>query len=318
MPDWFIAGIVLMIVLAKIFPGIGAEGSKVDLKTVGKIAIMLLFFFYGLKMNYKQLVNDLKNWKMHLAIQSITFLLFPLIVLAFYPFFIHSDYFELWLGVFFLSVLPGTVSSSVVMVSIARGNVPGAIFNAGISGVIGIIVTPLWIALFFGKASGNVSFASTVIDLIIQILIPFILGLFLHRFWGTWANRNRKYITVYDKCVIFLIVYRSFSESFMNGVFDSIPAYTLLILSGAVIALFFTVYALSFKLSQFLKFNREELITVVFCGSKKSLVHGSVMASVLFTGNSAASLFLVPIMIFHAFQLFYISIVARKMGKEKR
>jgi sodium/bile acid cotransporter 7 len=40
------------------------------------------------------------------------------------------------------------------------------------------------------------------------------------------------------------------------------------------------------------------------------------MASVLFAGNPAASLFLVPIMIFHAFQLLYISVVAQKMGNK--
>ena len=166
--------------------------------------------------------------------------------------------------------------------------------------------------------SGEMDFAKTIIDLVIQILIPFVLGLALHRFWGKWANRNRKYLTLFDKSVILLIVYRSFSNSFIDGVFKTIPNWTLLALAGAVIALFFIVYGLSFSISRWMKFSREEQITVVFCGSKKSLVHGSVMAAVLFAGTSMGSLFLVPIMIFHAFQLFYISIVARKMGKEQR
>jgi sodium/bile acid cotransporter 7 len=45
-------------------------------------------------------------------------------------------------------------------------------------------------------------------------------------------------------------------------------------------------------------------------------MHGSVFAAVLFSGISGAGLFLLPIMIYHAFQLFYISLVARKMGRE--
>jgi len=39
------------------------------------------------------------------------------------------------------------------------------------------------------------------------------------------------------------------------------------------------------------------------------------MAGVIFAGSSTGSIFLVPIMIYHAFQLFYISLVAQKLGK---
>jgi solute carrier family 10 (sodium/bile acid cotransporter), member 7 len=315
LPDWFIIGIVVVIVLAYLLPGIGTEGSAVELKTIGKYGIMLRFFFYGLKLSPEKLVNDLKNWKMHLTVQLITFILSPLIVLLFYPFFIGSEYFKFWLAVFFLAALPGTVSSSVVMVSIAKGNVPGAIFNASISGVIGIIITPLWMALFFQQVSGGAGFLHTVADLAVQILLPFVIGLILHRFWGKWANRNRKYLTIFDKSIILLIIYESFSASFSNGIFASIPNKALWVLSGSVVALFFLVYYLSHQISVWLKFTRGEQITVVFCGSKKSLVHGSVMAAVIFGGGASASLFLVPIMIYHAFQLFYVSIVARNMGR---
>jgi sodium/bile acid cotransporter 7 len=63
-------------------------------------------------------------------------------------------------------------------------------------------------------------------------------------------------------------------------------------------------------------FTREDRITLQFAGTKKSLVHGSVFASVLFSGISGAGIFLLPIMIYHSYQLFYISILARKMAKE--
>jgi sodium/bile acid cotransporter 7 len=318
MPDGFIMAIIAMIMLAYLVPGIGAKGSVVELKTVSRYAIMLLFFFYGLRLSPEKLINDLKNWKLHLTIQLLTFVFIPLVVLLFYPIFKNGEYYLLWLAVFFLAALPSTVSSSVVMVSIARGNIPGAIFNASISGVIGIVITPLWMSFFLKASSADFDFAKTLTDLVIQILIPVIAGLLLHRFWGKWALKNKGYLSLFDKCVILTIVYNSFSESFSNGIFSSIPNWTLFALTGAVIALFFIVYGFSNRISRLIGFTREEQITVVFCGSKKSLVHGSVMASVLFAGSAAASLFLVPIMIYHAFQLFYISIVARKMGKEDR
>ena len=318
LPDGFITAIISMILLAYLIPGIGAKGSLIELKTVSKYGIMLLFFFYGLRLSPEKMINDLKNWKLHLTIQLLTFIFIPLVVVLFYPFFKNGEYYLMWLAVFFLAALPSTVSSSVVMVSLAKGNIPGAIFNASISGIIGIVITPLWMSFFLKASTTNFDFSKTLIDLVIQILIPVIFGLLLHRFWGKWALKYKNQLSLFDKCVILTIVYSSFSESFTNGIFSSIPNWTLFVLSGAVIALFFIVYGFSNWISKKIGFTREEQITVVFCGSKKSLVHGSVMASVLFAGSAAASLFLVPIMIYHAFQLFYISIVARRIGKEER
>ncbi len=204
------------------------------------------------------------------------------------------------------------------MVSIARGNIGGSIFNASISGIIGIVLTPLWMGFFLDASTENFDFAQTIIDLVIQILLPLSVGLILQRFFGKWANRNKRYLSLFDKSVILTIVYRSFGDSFSNGIFSTLPNWTLLILGAVVITLFFIVFGISNVLSRWLRFNREDRITVIFNGSKKSLVHGSVMASVLFAGSAAGSLFLVPIMIYHAFQLFFISLVARKYGKEER
>lgn len=316
LPDRFIGGLLLMIVLAWLFPGIGGKDSFFSLKEITQYAIALLFFFYGLRLSPEKLINDLKNWKLHVTIQTITFVVFPILVLLFRSFLKGTDNEVLWLAVFFLAALPSTVSSSVVMVSIAKGNIPSAIFNASISGVIGIIVTPLWMGLFLGKQSGSFDFGSVIVDLFLTILLPVIAGLILHRFWGNWASRNNKRLSIYDKSVILSVVYSSFSDSFQNGIFHGISWLELGILTGSVIALFFVVFNLTKLLNRLMKFNREDGITVLFCGSKKSLMHGSVMAGVIFAGSSTGSIFLVPIMIYHAFQLFYVSLVAQKLGKD--
>jgi len=316
LPDGFISGIILMILLAWLIPGIGGESSPVSLKMLIRYGIMLLFFFYGLRLSPEKLKNDLKNWRLHLLIQSITFVIFPFLVLLFRPFLKGTDNEMLWLAVFFLAALPSTVSSSVVMVSIAKGNIPSAIFNASISGVIGILVTPFLMGFFLEKQDEAFAFGQVLTDLLIQILIPVVIGLYLHRFWGSWANRNKRWLSMFDKTVILTIVYNSFSNSFLNGIFNTTSWTELIVLSGAVLALFFVVFYLTKSIIRFMKFNREDGITILFCASKKSLVHGSVMASVIFAGSSAGGIVLVPIMIYHAFQLFYISVVARKMSLE--
>lgn len=304
-----------MILLAKVAPGIGMGDYSPNLSFFIDIGVSLIFFFYGLKLNPEKIRQGMSNWRMHLAIQLSTFLLFPLIVLPFYPLLKETSYEVFWLGVFFLAALPSTVSSSVVMVSIAGGNVPGAIFNASISGIIGILVTPLWMGLFLSHQSGSFDFSVVFIQLVTQIILPVVLGLLLHRFFVSWVTRHMKQLALFDKSVILLIVYESFSHSFLSKLFEGVGASVFVILAVTVIALFFFVFQFTDFLAKSLKFNREDSITLQFAGTKKSLVHGTVFSSVLFTGISGAGIYLLPIMIYHAFQLFYISLAATKMKK---
>ena len=311
--DRFVLLLIFMILLAYWLPGIE---KIIPLNQISTIGISAIFFFYGLKLSPEKMKEGLSNWKLHIVIQSATFFLFPLLILLVLPFIHEETHFTLWLAVFFLGALPSTVSSSVVMVSIAKGNIPGAIFNASISGLMGILVTPLLIGIFLEARLESFDLGQTFIELCLKILLPVILGMALHRFWGNFANQHKKYLTMFDKAVILIIVYKSFSNSFSNGIFDDLNLMELLVVGFGVIALFFIVYNIIHMISKRLAFNREDEITALFCGSKKSLVHGTVFSSVLFAGMSSAGIFLVPIMIYHAFQLFIVSIIAQKYQRE--
>lgn len=311
--DRFVLLLIAMILLAFWVPDIG---KVLPLDKISTYGISGIFFFYGLKLSPRQMMEGLSNWKLHVVVQSSTFLLFPLIVLSFLPSIHGEKQFLLWMSVFFLAALPSTVSSSVVMVSIARGNIPGAIFNASISGLIGILVTPLWIGMFLESRQGSFDLTRIFFELTISILLPVILGLLLHRFWGDFANRNKKYLTMFDKSVILIIVYKSFSNSFTGGVFEGIGWLELSVIGLITILIFFILYVAIHMIAKRLSFSREDKITALFCGSKKSLVHGTVFSNVLFKGMSGAGIFLVPIMIYHAFQLLVISIIAQKYHRE--
>jgi solute carrier family 10 (sodium/bile acid cotransporter), member 7 len=316
LPDWFISGLFLMILVAWMKPGIGMDLQPVHLGLVIDIGVVLIFFFYGLKLDPAKLKSGMSNWKMHVAIQLSTFFLFPLLILPFYPFLKETNLEMFWMGIFFLAALPSTVSSSVVMVSIAGGNIPGAIFNASISGIIGIVMTPFWMGLFLTGAQEGFDFSHVLVQLITQIIVPVVAGLLLHRYFVHWINRHLPKLAAFDKIIILLIVYESFSRSFMSGIFASVNWPALAGLFTTVILLFFIVLNFTGWLAKKLHFNREDRITLQFAGTKKSLVHGSVFASVLFSGISGAGIFLLPIMIYHSFQLFYISILARKIAKQ--
>ena len=316
LPDWFISGLLLMIIAAWLKPGIAMDYETFNLGTIIDVGVVLIFFFYGLKLDPGKLKAGMRNWRMHLAVQLTTFLVFPLVLLPFYPLVKGSNLEILWIGMFFLAALPSTVSSSVVMVSIARGNITGAIFNASISGIIGIIMTPFWMGFFLHTSNAGFEFSDVMLQLVTRIILPVVAGLLLHRYFVFAVIRHARKLSTFDKSIILLIVYESFSESFMAGIFSAVNLYTLAGLFVAVIVLFFLILNFTAVLSRKLNFSREDTITLQYAGTKKSLVHGSVFASVLFSGIGGAGIWLLPIMIYHSFQLFYISLHAGRMNRE--
>lgn len=314
--DPFIIYIIIVILIAYFFPFWGSEESTIPLDQIGSIGIALIFFFYGLKLSPEKLKAGLSNWKLHLLVQSTTFLIFPLMTLAFYPF-ISMEQNTLWLAFMFLAALPSTVSSSVVMVSIANGNVASAIFNASISGLIGIIVTPLWMGLFLENQGTDYNLGSIYTQLLTGILLPVALGLLLQRFLGKYATQYSRYLTMFDKSVILLIIYKSFAESFYNNLFQTVSVLDLLIIGLLVTMLFYAVFCITGYISKWLKFSKEDQITAQFCGSKKSLVHGTVFSKILFNNFNAVGIVLLPLMLFHALQIFIVSVIATQLAKRK-
>ncbi|MDR1290254.1 MAG: bile acid:sodium symporter [Planctomycetaceae bacterium] len=310
---WFLG---LMVFLAYLSPQVGSQ--RVFGQVAG-IGFFIVFFGYGVGMSPAILWNGLTNWRLHTVIQVITFLIFPTVVLILRYFFAGWFSEEMWLGIFYVSVLPSTVSSSVVMVSIAGGNIPAAIFNASISGVIGVFVTPIWTGFFIVGAAeaGNFSVINVIRNLVILIILPLGLGMCFNKRFGNWVTRNRKYLKYFDQSVILLIVYASFSRSFAGKTFDGFSFPQLIFLCVVMLLLFFCVYGSTLVCCKIMRFDNADTITALFCGSKKSLVHGITMSKVIFAGMTNIGVLLLPIMLYHALKLIVVSIIAKHFAKKE-
>ena len=315
--DWFILSIIGVIILAAQFPGPGIAEGPFSISWLANIGVSLIFFFYGLKLNRNKLAAGLSNWRLHILVQTGTFILFPLLLLLLKPLFNSGETQVLWLGGFFLAALPSTVSSSVVMVSIAHGNIPGAIFNASISSLMGIFITPAWMALVTGGNNNPIDMSDVVKKLLLQILLPVAVGLLLNPTrLGKIAEKYNKQLKYFDQLTILAIVYTAFSDSFDQHMFSTLGITELLLLGACLLGLLFVAYFLIGSIARLLHFNREDTITATFCGSKKSLIHGTVMAKVIFMGSPLMGILLLPIMLYHALQLIAVSIIAQGMARK--
>ncbi len=314
----FFFAMIAVVALAWFFPAAGTNDSPLPLKIISDLGVSVIFFFYGVSLSPERLRSGLSQMKLHGVVQASTFLLFPAVVLIGYAFFNKPDTRMLWIGAFYLAALPSTVSSSVVLVSIAGGNVAAAIFNASVSSLIGIFLTPLWMSIFIDSGTLSVGdLGSVIIDLCVQILLPVIAGLVLHNKLGFLVDRYRKYMRLFDQSIILLIVYRAFSESFSRNVFAPYSISEILWLSALMLALFFLMVGMMITLAKWLKLSSEDRITLIFCGSKKSLMQGAVMGQVLFPQNLSLGIILLPLMVYHALQLLAGSILAQRMSQNK-
>jgi sodium/bile acid cotransporter 7 len=314
--DPFILILAGVIVLANFWPEPGIQEGPFSLAELANYGVSFIFFFYGLRQEPEKLKAGLSNWKLHLLIHFTTFILFPCLAFLGKTLFQTPESEMLWLGIFFQATLPSTVSSAVVMVSIAGGNIPAAIFNASLSSMIGVFITPVWMGLFLNSAEHSFDLSAVFIKLIIQVIIPVILGILLHSRFGKLAEKHRKRMRYFDQTIILLIVYTSFSESFSRNMFSGFKALDVVFLGLGLVGFFLLVFTIVSLLSKLLHFNREDRITALFCGSKKSLVHGTVMAKVLFVNSVNTGIILLPVMLYHTLQMVVASIIAKKMARQ--
>ena len=194
---------------------------------------------------------------------------------------------------------------------------PAAIFNASVSSIIGIFITPVWMQLFLSASDTGFDLTDTFMKLIVQVLLPVILGFSLHRLLAGWVAKYNPTLKKFDQLIILLIVFTAFAESFAQKMFEDQSIGELSFLSISMLLLFLLMMALMYWLSRLLGFIRADRITVLFCGSKKSLVQGAVMGKVLFPDPVMLGVILLPLMIYHALQLIAGSAIAQRMGLSK-
>ena len=202
------------------------------------------------------------------------------------------------------------------MVSIAGGNLPAAIFNASISSILGVFITPIWMTFFIGEMYGEMDTMHVIIKLCFQVLAPVILGLCLHQWLGHLTERFKASLRIFDQTIILLIVFTSFCESVAGKMFEHLPMNQIVFLGGAMLLLFLSMFAIMYGFSIVLKLNREDRIAVLFCGSKKSLVQGAIMGKALFPDPLILGVVLLPLMLYHALQLVASSIIAESIASK--
>lgn len=316
LPDRFTLMLIAAVLLASVLPAMGMAGVAV--KYVTTAAIALLFFLHGARLSRAAVLAGLVHWRLHAMVLGCTFVLFPLLGVVLRPVFLPLIGPELYLGIMYLCLLPSTVQSSIAMVSMACGNVSAAVCSASASTLLGIVVTPLLVELFMtvpGAAATSGGFGA-IGHIMLQIFFPFVAGHLLQPVIGTWVKQKARVLKVVDQGSILLVVYSAFGAAVLDGLWRQLSWAEL----AGVLVIDAVLLALALSLTTWgarrLGFCKEDEITIVFCGSKKSLASGAPMASVLFPASAMGAV-LLPVMLFHQMQLMVCAVLAQRYARRK-
>ncbi|HEX4351254.1 MAG TPA: bile acid:sodium symporter, partial [Polyangiales bacterium] len=239
--DGFLLAMIGAVSLAWILPDPGARGGVLHPELLNKLGVALIFFLHGITLSFAALKSGTLRWPLHLIVQSATFVVFPLLGLLLLS--IFGGFFDpdLRTGIFFLCALPSTVSSSVALTAAARGNVPAAVFNATLSSLLGVFITPFWLGIALGSSAQGFPVGKVVLELCEWLLLPLALGQLMRPLLGAFAARHKSQISRIDRGTILMLVYTSFCDSVKAGIWSHhgvLPLVLTLVLS---LVLFFSV-----------------------------------------------------------------------------
>ena len=283
-PDWFVVSLVAVVLMATIYPCYGVVATV--FRYLGMLAISSLFFLQGARLSREAVLDGIMHWRLHATIATITFILYPLIGISLSLLFPHLLPASLWLGMIFLCTLPSTVQSSIALTSIAQGNVAGAVCSATASNLAGIVLTPLlFSAVVIAHLRGGGIALGSIGQVLLELLVPFIIGHLLRPQLGQWAERSRRILAITDRGSILLVVYVAFSSAVVNGVWRELPPPTMATLVCVVGLLLTAGLLITVAAPYIVGFDRSDRIAVLFCGSQKSLVSGVPIANVLFPAS---------------------------------
>ena len=313
--DRFTFLLVVMVILATLLP-VHGQAALVFGK-VTTIAIAILFFLHGAKLSREAVIEGVLHWKLHALVFAFTFALFPIIGLLAKPILVPLLGQQLYWGFLFMCFLPSTVQSSIAFTSMAKGNVAAAVCSASFSNLIGMFITPILVSLFiFGQSKHGYDPTSSIIEITLLLLVPFIAGQLLRPYVFPIMQKNPSIVKTFDQGSILMVVYGAFSGAVVAGLWQQVSWTTLIYLILACSVFLTIIMLLAFFIPKWLGFNQQDQIAIFFCSSKKTLASGVPMAQILFIGQPLGMIVL-PIMIFHQIQLMVCGVIASYWSKQK-
>jgi solute carrier family 10 (sodium/bile acid cotransporter), member 7 len=296
-------------IAAWLAPALGLKGGPLFPERLSSVAVFVIFLVQGWKLNSGRLKEAFADLRTLFFLHSFIFLVPGIMAWGICELELVDP---VWRpGLFFLAILPTTISSCVVYTRLAGGDADAALGHATLSNLLGMLWVPLVVFFCAFQVFGS---REAEDDLLVSLgLLPdFLLMVFLPVFIGWWGKNKLSWdflpedASWVDKipvgCIL-LLAYFSFCSLFAefgNELFGRSSG----ILAAVVLVLLLVVTVSVWALGRFVCGSRAARITFLFCGGQKSLALGLPLAQMLFVSEeTSVGLLVLPLAIFHFGQL---------------
>lgn len=310
--DGFVLGILGALVLSTVTAPWGNSHGPLHLGAATTAGVMLVFFLHGALVSRERLQAGSRNLRLHLLVQGSTYLIFPLVGLAGWLVLRQLAPAPLALGFFYLCALPSTIAAAVTLVGVARGNTAGAVFNATLSGLLGIFLTPTLVSLMAATSGVELSYWAAMRDLALSVLLPFAVGHLARPLVIDQLLAWPRAVRFLERGAIILVLYVAFCDAVQTRALQQAAPLALFAVLLATVLLLAAALAWTRFLARRFGLAVEDEIVLAFCGSQKSLANGMPMAKVLFGAYPALGLVILPMLVYHQCQLVACAVLARR------
>ncbi|MGF1449324.1 MAG: bile acid:sodium symporter family protein [Opitutales bacterium] len=322
--NWFILALLLAVFLGWLIPDVGRSGGLLRTEVTTKVGVFVIFLIQGLLLRTEELLQGLKDWRLHAICHGCIFVLAPvLFALVLWP---ASALLglppELRMGFFYLSVLPTTLSSAMVLTLRAGGDVTAALFNGTLSNLLGVVLVPVAVTLYGAGQGGfdGEALLNSIGRIALLIVLPFFLGQVLRPMARGAIDPFKKKLSNACSVLIAFIVFAAFANSFHNKVWSThepiLVVETVVLVCLLMGLLHGAVYAIGWRL---LPAGAKGQSALLFCGAQKTLASGLPMAQSIFAGMSASlGLIVLPLLLYHPLQLILGGLLCDRIEKAKR
>jgi sodium/bile acid cotransporter 7 len=303
--NWFTLGLLVSLALGWFFSSVGSTLNPGG--WTNRVVVLILFLITGLTLPTERIVRDLANARLHITIQLFIFLVVPLLFrLTAQPLLGNVLDGQFVIGIYALAVLPTTISTCIVLTQNGGGNAVAAVFNAALSNMLGVFLSPLLLSLLLSTAGRSLApseLVRTLRDLGINMLAPIVAGNLLRLTLSRWVARNRARLSVVSSTLVLLMLFLAFSRTAANPDFTGYLssfwgpicylAVAHLVLVGGTIGL-----------GALLRFDNPDRVTLLFVAPQKTLALGVPLLGIYFAGQEVLGIVLLPLVFYHPFQIF--------------
>jgi sodium/bile acid cotransporter 7 len=323
----FICGIISVLILAWLFPELGAKDGILKTGFLSKLGVIVIFLLQGMTLRTRQLTASFGNLKLHSFTLGWIFVFSAIFHGGAALILVALSLDVLAQGFLYLALIPTTITSAIIFTTAAGGNIPGSIFNTTVSNVAGVFWVPTGFVLVFSTGGGiQAELIGPLLFKVAQlILFPLVVGQILRPFLRdkNWFKVISPKLKVLNHGIILFILFSTFSQSFLSNAWDDVQSLSLILLISLTFAVVILVHACVWISGRWIRLNREDRITALYCGSQKTLAAGAPMAVAILADSPQFAqinqgMLLLPLLCYHPMQLLLAALVLRRLESQSQ